>query len=94
VHINCRFSTTGALVEQSKGTTVDMLRSTILSLALLPLAALADQTVTIKDVLYAGPVTAEAVSSAGNLDMPKLKPGPANETSYDWLVLSELHILS
>lgn len=61
-----------------------MLRSAVLPLVLLPLAALAKRTVTIQDALYDGPITAEAVSSAGDLDMPKLRPRAANATSYDW----------
>lgn len=41
-------------------------------------------TVSFPAKLYDGPVRAGFVSVEGNLDGPKLSPGPANKTSFDW----------
>ncbi|KAK9234115.1 hypothetical protein V1525DRAFT_422544 [Lipomyces kononenkoae] len=59
-----------------------MLLSTILALLLLPIAALGGSA-TLLDALYNGSVKPESIAAAGDLDMPKIRPG-VNATSYDW----------
>lgn len=60
----------------------------MVSKSLLPATLLASvavcAVVTIPDVLYLGPTTAEAESIPGGIDSPRLSTGAANATSYDW----------
>ncbi|KAB5545590.1 hypothetical protein GE09DRAFT_1061033 [Coniochaeta sp. 2T2.1] len=60
-----------------------MLLYALTTLALLPIAALAE-TFAIPNVLYNDSVKAEATSVKNHIDWAKLLPGPSNDTSYDW----------
>lgn len=50
-------------------------------------------TVSFPARLHDGPVLGEFVSVGDNIDGPKLSPGPANKTSFDWYFLSTIQYM-